>query len=1197
MPIPIRHPRAWMPALLGFTMAAACSSERPADPVAVEATAPQAKPLRVKPAVDLASVVQRTALAYRWERGALAAGSQTVASIVTEDGALVVRPRRPEATPAGPPLAPAEGAPLSLSTARITRGARVLASGTAAPSLDRDGAVRIRRGDVTEHIVTDEGGVEQSWHFDRAPDGDGDLVVRVRASGERYVGRSDHGLHFSSGDGEALGLRYGAATWIDARGERTSLAPSFEAGEIVLRVPARVLETSRFPAVLDPTVTAEREMDQPISSGAAGGDQTSPSVTQAAGGSGFLGVWYDRRGVRPALYAARIASDGTVTDDAGVQIASSVSSAVPFVARANDGYLVVWSVPYADIYQLPGIYGVRLDVTGKPIDTAPFRIGPSEQNARFPTAAFDGSNWLVAWYRYGGSTSYDIAAARVPRQGAPLDAQPIAVSKDPTAEYYPTVTFDGTDHLVAWRVGAMINGQKIGVDGKPVGSRLTLATAGVGSVYDFRTAFDGTNHLFVWQEYRSAPNYYDIYARRVDKAGAPVDAANVAITSDNQYDYTPRVAYDGTNFLVGFRRNTSLMVRRMSPGGALLDAQPIAAATGSFSDYQLASDGAGSLALSGEYSGSSLTANDIRGVQIAKAPAANAPLFPVSKAANAQTDPSAAFDGTFHHVVWLDTRDGRPAIYGAVVAPDGASQATTQLVSQVKYTSFRGGPRIAGGAAGKLLVFTAVDSTLGRTVVRGLRLDAQGQPVGGEIDIRVPQVGVTENAFDPAVSFDGTNFLVVWPRQTDEGYGVVGVRVPAAGGAPLDQEPLRLSSTITDGQQLTPSLGFDGTSYFLAWVSSRFSPAGIQVSHIYGTRISKEGSPLDGELVVCDAFLLQRSPQVAGDTKNGGFFVVWEDYRKALDSADVYGTRISAGGQNVDGASGMMIAAGTHDESRPTVAASGDGTNWVVAWRDLRNKQNYDLYGAWVSTAGKVHDAEGLALSADPGDEEAPWMSSSGAGKTLLLYQRLDPAAGYGSYRVRARALDGGAALATACTKDDDCASRSCADGVCCATECGGCGVCNVQPGTCTPRPAGSESPTCAGYKCKGELTCPTSCETNDDCTNATCDPVTKTCVTRVLCVDAQTLRDVTGTLTDCAPYTCVGDACRTQCGSVDDCAPGFVCDFGGRCIRGPAPGEGGGCATSGGSGRGALLAGAAWVVAAVVTRRRRARSGASQRA
>ena len=392
-------------------------------------------------------------------------------------------------------------------------------------------------------------------------------------------------------------------------------------------------------------------------------------------------------------------------------------------------------------------------------------------------------------------------------------------------------------------------------------------------------------------------------------------------------------------------------------------------------------------------------------------------------------------------------------------------------------------------------------------------------------------------------------------------------------------------------------MAFDGTSYFLTWITARATASSIQVSHVYGTRVSKEGIALDGETVLCDAFLLQRAPRVAADPKHGGFFVVWEDFRTALEAADVYGTRVSPKGENLDGTGGMKIATGTHDESRPHVAYAGDDANWVVAWRDLRSKATYDLYGAWISLAGKNHDPTGYLLSAEAGDEEAPALSTFAPGSSC------SPTSG--STHARATA-------ATACArarssparrsppparKNEECATRACVDTVCCATDCGGCGVCNVTPGQCTPRAAGSESPTCPGYKCKGTVDCPSKCETDDDCaSNASCDPATKTCVSRVICADAETLKDLTGKLTSCAPYKCIADACRAQCGSVDDCAAGFVCDYGGRCVQ-PPTGDASGCAVSSSAGNAGGGAGV-WLLGALAAfaARRRARETGDRR-
>lgn len=1169
MPRSLRAPRPWVPLVVGLALTASCSSDPQPDRATPSPSSAVAAPVapgaRVGPSFDLQPVMRRAAFAFRSEQpGSFAAASSTLEAKVT-GSALEITPRRAAgvAGAAHPPLTEDRGAPLSLQTSLIVRGPYVLA-GSAPPSssfLETDGAVTVRHGDVTERLENEEGVVEQSWQFPRVPSGRGDLVVRVRTSGERFGSTSEHGLHFGGASGP--GLRYGTATWVDAMGTRTVVTPRFaaETGEIVMTVPDAVLASSHYPAVLDPTLTAEQEVDKPLSGSTAGGDQSSPSVVSQGPGKGYFAVWYDRRGVRPAIYGARIATDGKVLDDTGLPLATSVGYNQPFIASANGGgFLIVWAVSYVDIYQQPGVYAVRLDANGALLDAAPVKVVSNTTNIQSPTAAFDGTNWLLAWQRYaGGTTGYDIAGARIGKTGGPLDATPFDISKDVDSELSPVVVFDGTAYFVTWRSYVSLFARKVGTDGKLQGNRLTLTTVPSSSLYNFHAAFDGTRHLVVWSSYSGFNQ--DIFARRFDKAGTPLDVADIALTADAVYDDRPRAVSDGTDFLVTWTRSGQLAGLRMNGSGALLDAPiTLASGAGSYYDSALASDGLGSLVVNGEYTG--LAGYDVKSVKIGKPPTAGVAPVVVSKAANSETEPAIASAGTNLYAVWLDSRDAQPGVWGTRLDTNAQPQPPTKLVSDPRYSQLSR-PRITSDGTGYLVVFSGYDSTAGRPVVEGLRIDATGAPSGGLFELTPVNPNIFEYR-EPDVAFDGTNYLTVWQQRSNDGRAIAGVRLPRLAAAPLEKEPLRISAVSIDEQRTAPSIAFDSTNFFVSWITSRSTASGLQVSHVYGTRVSKEGIALDGETVICDAFLLQRAPSVAADRKRGGFFVAWEDFRTALETADVYATRVSPMGENLDGTSGMKIATGAHDESRPHVAHAGDDANWVVAWRDLRSKQTYDLYGAWVSLAGKNHDPTGYLLSAEAGDEEAPALSAFAPGQLLLAYERLDPRTGYGSYRLRARAIQSGAAVAAGCGKNEDCATRSCVDAVCCATECGACGVCNATPGTCTPRPAGSESPTCPGYKCKGTVECPLKCETDDDCaSNATCDPATKTCVSRVICADPETLKDLTGKRTSCAPYKCIADACRSQCGSVDDCAAGFVCDYGGRCIQ-PPTGDSSGCAVGG---------------------------------
>lgn len=1158
--------RAWFLLLvLLVVVLAACSSDGRGSTMPVPAVASIDGP-RVKPPADLGG--HRASAPFVTGDDGFVSSGATFESTVHGDGTFEVIPRT--TAPAPGPFATARGTALALSTLAIARGARALdVRGTT--FIDEDGSVAIRRGTVLERIENEGGGIEQSWRFDRAPIGEGDLLVRVAATGERYRTATDHGLHF---DGLELGIRYGVATWIDARGTRTTVVPRFASGTIELVVPSDVLERSAFPAVLDPTVSAEREVDVPAAVTAAPGEQAYPSIVPLGTGQGYFAVWHDRRSVRPAFVGARIASNGTVTDQTGVAVLSGVAAAVsnPSLYASPTGLLLVWTVYNVDEWQTPGIYALRLDGTGKALDAAPIAVAKIP-NPPAATAAFDGTNWLVAWSRYSQlSKSYQIYGARLSTSGAVVDAAPAVLVTGKESGYSQQLAFDGTNYFLTWLgySDSYLYAQSIDKDLKPVGAATTLLAT---YAYDYTLAFDGNQHLLVYYEYVAG---YTISARRFNKQGQANDGGvKLTLGTNAQSIGRPRARWDGTNFfttwIAGYGPYTVQGIR-VSPGGALIEAsaQTLFSTNNYLYEYAPATDNPGGVVLLREYQPSTSSGSDVRGVKVTAAATSltGGTPFVVSAASNSETDAATAWNGTTYFSVWLDTRENTQTIWGAPIGADGSPGTAVRLfanpTSGITYKTMSP-PRVATNGATFFVTFAAnqtgcTGACLARSVF-GFVIDAKGVIQGGVTDL-LPSGGNVTRTDAPDVAWNGIDYLVVYEEESD-GLSIAGRRVGAT-GAPLDDNVLRISP-VTPGfeeSRKAPNIAFDGTQFFVAWQTTKPTANNIDVGHIYGTRVSKEGNALDGEIVICNAFLLQGSPHVAAHPSKG-FFVVWDDYRTSLDNADVYGGRISSEGELLDGDKGKVIANGEQDESRASVVASQEGAGWIVAWRDLRSKQGYDVYGAWVSAGGVNRDPKGFLFSAEAGDEETPVLAAGPAGKLLLTYARLDPRTGYGSYRLRSRAIDAGKAIGQSCANGDECASRSCADGFCCSSDCEGCGTCSATPGTCTPKAAGSDSPRC-NYKCKGTLECPTECAENSDCaTGATCDKASKQCVTRQICIDQKTLQDLTGKQTDCAPYNCVVDACRTSCGSVDDCAPGFVCDLVGRCVPPPNAADVSGCAAA----------------------------------
>ncbi|MCS6898990.1 MAG: hypothetical protein RMJ98_02800 [Myxococcales bacterium] len=163
------------------------------------------------------------------------------------------------------------------------------------------------------------------------------------------------------------------------------------------------------------------------------------------------------------------------------------------------------------------------------------------------------------------------------------------------------------------------------------------------------------------------------------------------------------------------------------------------------------------------------------------------------------------------------------------------------------------------------------------------------------------------------------------------------------------------------------------------------------------------------------------------------------------------------------------------------------------------------------------------------------------------------------------------------------CRAPSCSDGVA------------VIPATCDGKGACPEEEIarCEPFVCNGN-TCGSSCTSDSDCERRfQCDMGTGDCVPRTtaVCDGEHTLINPDGTTTDCAPYTCEGSSCKTQCSSVKDCVLPNICDEATRtCIPArPNPTETSGCSTAPGSSGQSFLP---MLIALMLLCKRRARGG-----
>ncbi|WP_257461379.1 HYR domain-containing protein [Archangium lipolyticum] len=945
------------------------------------------------------------------------------------------------------------GKPLRVRTESISRGGRSLLK-PARALVREDGALALERGPVVEVLRNSEEGTEQRWELASKPTGTGDLVVRVELAGLEYVGVTEQGHHYVDPE-TGLGVRYGKATWVDAEGVKTPVEPVREGGALVMRVPARVLEDSAWPAVLDPIISPEISPDTPVPAPASG-SESSPVV--AYGGGIYLVAWSFTTYTEYDIQATRVrASDGVVLDVSGISLATATGNQlVPAVASNGSDFLVAW-------VDSPGfgsssIRGARVRGSdGKVLDSASLGISTAASSRFSPAIASDGTNYFVVWDDTRSYSYSDIYGTRVrASDGAVLDSSGIPISTATYGQSSPAIAFDGSKYLV------------------------------------------------VWSDSRSNSSS-DIYGARVSAAGTVLDTSGIPISTAANSQGSPTIAFAGGHFLVAWDdyRNGSTSdvyaARVRASDAVVLDPSgtPIATGSGSQGAVSAATDGSQFLLVWQYSTGSS--SYDVHGARVGVdgvvLDTPGAILF--ASATDYERVPAVAFDGSHFLVVWEGYQSSRYDIYGARVRPSDLTILDTPGRMLSTQANAEGSPAVAGGRDSYLVVWQDTRDLNGRYDVYGVRVRASD---GTVLDPAGIPIGTATNSqASPAVAFDGSNFLVVWNDYRSSGTSgsdIYGARVRESDGAVLDAAGIPISTASRD--QWPPAVTFGDGYYFVTWHDYRNG----STADVYGARVrASDGVVLEPQGIAV-TIAAQDQQYVSTAFGDGHFLVVWSDSRNTSTSnMDIYGARIRASDGVVLDSAGIALSTASGNQYFPDVAF--DGSNFLTIWQDLRNSSGADIYGArvrpsdgavldgtnlplctdasyqgmpalafdgstylmvWRDTRngvsrlngsrvkpdGTVLDGTGFLIAdmtANTSSTTVPAVASWGKGRFLAAYEPYDAVAR--QLRVKVR-LVGDPVNGSKCASGAECTSGYCVDGVCCNTSCAD-GTCGS--GTCEPLP------------------------------------------------------------------------------------------------------------------------------------------------
>ncbi len=305
-------------------------------------------------------------------------------------------------------------------------------------------------GASVESVQVGAASAEQHWTFAARPSAGAAIGVRVSVEGARFASAESDGLHFTRTDGR--GFLYGHGTWVDARGTSTRVPSRWMDGMISLDVPADVVARSEFPAVLDPFISPEINLDP-----GADGATRQRQMAAASDGTNWLVVWNDDRNLTANgwdVYGSIVNSSGMVIGTAGFPICTTHGDDTnPAIAWNGREYYVLWNSAAAGPTQ--DIHAARVPPSGIGITTDfPIFVTSGEQLS--PAIACNLSVCLAVWRDTRTELGGDIYAARM-TASAVMDAPGALLSSTPGPQARPNVGWDGTNFLVTWvelRAGA-----------------------------------------------------------------------------------------------------------------------------------------------------------------------------------------------------------------------------------------------------------------------------------------------------------------------------------------------------------------------------------------------------------------------------------------------------------------------------------------------------------------------------------------------------------------------------------------------------------------------------------------------------------------------------------------------------------------------------------------------------------------------
>ncbi|MEO1333679.1 MAG: putative metal-binding motif-containing protein, partial [Myxococcota bacterium] len=587
-------------------------------------------------------------------------------------------------------------------------------------------------GTVIEHINAGEQGVERSWVLPERPSQLGDLVVETTLEGLGRGPQTESGHHFVDSEGRAR-VRVGPAFLVDASGQRTAIESQTTEDGLRYAVPKTLLASATYPIALDPIVSPEFGVDEPIY------DHTysSQNLKSVSGGGGTVVVaWMKRNRMQNTVLFSRISRSGELLDRAGRVIGLSANGTIPPAVAANtECALVVW-LDATNHLQL-----VLIEVATGEVLARDELDHPSQWNGTLAVAT-NGEDFLVAYdalkfLRVDGETGavFDGDYPRPRDFSSAYSSLPSLVFADEhyVAAFVEQAENNGDRDLVSVRIDDRGQGTALDIDSTPR-EIFVEPESSVDSVYLCQVP---SGLLTVYRTEGASTR--ELHGQRLSLSGEAVGSSFLLATLDAATGHIPEPrcsAVPGRNeFVVTFspvvERSERVVIERFSSSDELLEHRVVSGDNEWGSYSHVAPLGDGTIVVYG--ANAAYPPRYIRYIRLDENSEPVGAHGTITGPPTAQSALALAGERSKLLAAWTDDRLGTSEVFSIEYDVTGSPpEATLVQESRLAHGSARafpvaamtdGGSLVASLAAGKIEISRIENGSIARTESVGAALN------------------------------------------------------------------------------------------------------------------------------------------------------------------------------------------------------------------------------------------------------------------------------------------------------------------------------------------------------------------------------------------------------------------------------------------------------------------------------------------